>query len=403
MPDASALFDSRWKNNPYPLYAQLRSDNPVAQLHDTRYYFISRYDDLLSVVKSPTVFSSRVPGFLRLQDDGAIAFQDSPDSDSAGGILGAEDPPLHTEQRKALSGIFNRRVKQLEPQLAQYCDELVNNLPRNQSFDFMRRCARDVPSWATCTLLGIPLAMQTQLSEWAYRVIKLMLGNTSDAAFISSGEAGLNLQIYLDQFLAEAERTPADDLTGDLVSLVKSRNLKRNTALGMLLQLVVGGADTTASWIGNSLLLLMREPGQIEAINSDDTLAALLEETLRLETPSQGNYRIVTEQVTLRNTVLPEGSILVLLWGSANRDDSVYRDPDQIKLQRQPPQHVGFGRGIHACLGANLARLETRAIYRALAPLLPRLCPEDNVEQPTWTESLFSRQLDSLQVRLNAQ
>ena len=106
--------------------------------------------------------------------------------------------------------------------------------------------------------------------------------------------------------------------------------------------------------------------------------------------------------MTLRDTVLPEGSMVVLLWGSANRDDSVYSDPDQIKLQREPPQHVGFGRGIHACLGANLARLETRAIYRALGPLLPGLCPEGDVQQPTWTESLFSRQLDSLQVRLNA-
>lgn len=401
MPDASTLFDSRWKNNPYPLYAQLRSENPVAQLHDTRYYFISRYDDLLSVVKSPAVFSSRVPGFLRLQDDGAIAFQESPKSDSAGGILGAEDPPLHTGQRKALSGIFNRRVKEFEPHLAAHCDALVNNLPRRQSFDFMRSCARDVPSWATCTLLGIPLAMQAQLSEWAYLIIKLMLGNTSDTAFINSGVAGLNLQVYLDEFLAKAEQNPADNLTGDLVRLVQSGELQRSTALGMLFQLVVGGADTTASWIGNSLLLLMREPGQIAAVNNDDTLAALLEETLRLETPSQGNYRIVTQQVSLGNNVLAEGSIVILLWGSANRDDAVYRDPEQINLQRHAPQHLGFGRGIHACLGASLARLETRSIYRALRPLLPGLSPEDDLAQPNWTESLFSRQLDSLHVRFN--
>ena len=117
MIDVAALFDSRWKNEPYPLYAQLRSDNPVARLHDTPYYFVSRYEDVLRVVKSPAVFSSRVPGFLRLQSDGAIAFQSSPDSDTAGQILGAEDPPLHTEQRKALSAVVNRRVKQLETEV----------------------------------------------------------------------------------------------------------------------------------------------------------------------------------------------------------------------------------------------------------------------------------------------
>lgn len=103
MAHAAALFDRSWKNDPYPLYAQLRSDNPVARLHDTPYYFVSRYADVLSVVKSPAIFSSRVPGFLRLQSDGAIAFQSSPDSDTAGGILGAEDPPLHPKLAQAIA------------------------------------------------------------------------------------------------------------------------------------------------------------------------------------------------------------------------------------------------------------------------------------------------------------
>jgi cytochrome P450 len=400
MPDAAALFNSCWKNDPYPLYAQLRSDNPVARLHDTPYYFISRYADILSVVKSPAVFSSRVPGFLRLQSDGAIAFQSSPESDTAGRILGAEDPPLHTEQRKALSSVFNRRVKQLETQVDQYCTDLTSRLPRNETFDFMRHCARDVPSWAICTLLGMPLSMQAQLAQWAHLVIKLMLGNTSDEAFADSAEAGLGLQVYLHEFLEHAEKNPGDNLTGDLVMLVKAGELQRTTALGMLLQLVVGGADTTASWIGNSLLLLMRNPEQQQALNQGDTLAAMLEETMRLETPSQGNYRIVREEVILGDTTLGEGSILVLLWGAANRDTAVYSDPDNIHLQRQEPQHLGFGRGIHACLGATLARLETRAVYTALTPLMPHIIPEDNIERPAWTESSFSRQLDSLQVRL---
>ncbi len=401
MSDAAALFDSCWKNDPYPLYAQLRSNNPVARLHDTPYYFVSRYADVVSVVKSPAVFSSRVPGFLRLQSDGTIAFQSAPVSDTEGGILGAEDPPLHTEQRKALSAVFNRRVKQLETQLDQYCANLVNRLPRNEPFDFMHHCARDVPSWAICTLLGMPLSMQSKLAQWAHLVIKLMLGNTNDEGFVGSAEAGLALQIYLHEFFDDAEKNPPDNLTGDLAMLVRDGKLQQSTALGMLLQLVVGGADTTASWIGNSLLLLMRKREYQQALGASDTLAALLEETLRLETPSQGNYRIVQEEVILGDTTLCKGSILVLLWGAANRDTTIYSGPDDIDVQRQASQHLGFGRGIHACMGATLARLETRAIYAALAPLVPHFTPEDDIERPEWTASLFSRQLDGLRVRLD--
>jgi len=401
MPDAAALFDSRWKNDPYPLYAQLRRDNPVARLNDTPYYFVSRYADLLSVVKSPALYSSRVPGFLRLQDDGTIAFQSSPESDTAGRILGAEDPPLHTQQRKALSAVFNRRVKVLENQVEVYCGHLAAHLPRNENFDFMQHCARDIGSWSICQLLGMPLSMQEQLTQWAHLVIKGMLGNTSDAAFVSTCEAGLALQLYLQDFFNHAQKSPGDDLTGDLVSLVSSGQLTSTTALGMLLQLVVGGADTTASWIGSSLLLLMRNPEHQQALQHSDTLVALLEETLRLETPSQGNYRITQDDVTLADISLASGSILVLLWGSANRDDSVYSDPNQINVQRKEPQHLGFGRGIHACLGASLARLEVRALYTALAPLIPHITPAGDIERPDWTESLFSRQLNSLPVRLN--
>lgn len=402
MSDAAALFDTRWKNDPYPLYAQLRRDNPVARLHDTPYYFVSRYADLVSVLRAPQTFSSRVPGYLRLQSDGGIAFQSSPASPTEGGILGAEDPPLHTEQRKALSAVFNQRVKQMEPHIDRYGVDVVSRLPYNETFDFMRHCGRDVPSWTICTLLGIPLAMQGQLSEWAHLIIKRMLGNTSDAGFESSGEAALSLQWYLHEFLSDALQYPADNLTGDLVALVKAGQLPQTTALGMLFQLVVGGADTTASWIGSSLLWLMRKPEHQWAVSRSDTLAVLLEETLRLETPSQGNYRIAREQTHLGDTPLPEGSLLILLWGSANRDAAVYSAPDEIQLDRKAPQHLGFGRGIHACLGARLARLETQAVFAALAPLLPRLSPEDDIARPAWTESLFSRQLDRLQVRIRA-
>ena len=139
----------------------------------------------------------------------------------------APKTPLHTEQRKVLSAVFNRRVKQLETQLEQYCADLVNRLPRNETFDFMHHCARDVPSWAICTLLGMPLSMQSQLAQWAHLVIKLMLGNTNDEGFVGSAEAGLALQIYLHEFFDDAEKNPPDNLTGDLAMLVRMESYSR--------------------------------------------------------------------------------------------------------------------------------------------------------------------------------
>jgi len=392
------IFDTQWMNDPYPMYAILRREMPVCAVRDTHFHFVSRYDDIATVLKDPATFSSRSPGFMRLLDNGDLELRPAPANERAGRILGVEDPPVHTEQRRKLSLVFNRRVKRIETEIDAYCERLARELPRAEPFDFMGRCARDVPSWAICTLLGIPMDMQGQLVRWAHDAITLMLGTVNEEGFLRSGMAALELQQYLSGFYASVARDKPDNLSGDLAAMVEAGELEPETALGMLFQLVVGGADTTASWIGNTLLLLLRDRDAIRLLQDENARVALLEETLRLETPSQGNYRVVTTATELAGTRLPAGAALILLWGSANRDESVYSQPDAIRVDRETKPHLGFGRGIHACLGANLARTECRAVFTALANLVPKMRPVDDLAAPDWTPSLFSRQLETLPV-----
>lgn len=404
-PSADQILLHAGGANPYPRYAELRIHAPVAKLSNPSVYLVSRYSDLVRVLKQPELYSSRVPGFLRRKDDGVLEWVDAPSSEESGQILGAEDPPRHTEQRKFLSRTFHQRVKSLEPALQSYCEREVAALMTSEGeVDFMAQIARRLPIWVVGQLLGLPESDYPRLAELASHTIKLMLGTTTDHGFMQCMTAAGELQEYLYRFYAtlQADSGVPDNLTGDLLSGERAGESDSATVLGMLFQLVVGGADTSASWLGSALLVALRNLEQLDPTNTAQ-IEPLTEETLRLETPSQGNYRRVTATTELAGVTLPEGAIVVLLWGSANRDETIYQNPDQVVLNRSERQHLAFGRGIHACLGSALARMECRVLMRELWPYLNALELLDGYEQTEWIESLFNRQLQSLRLRINAE
>ena len=404
-PSADQILLNAGCANPYPDYAELRSCAPVTKLSNQSVYLVSRYSDLVSVLKQPEFYSSRVPGFLRRKDDGVLEWVDAPSSEESGQILGAEDPPRHTEQRKFLSRTFHQRVKALEPALQSYCEREVAALMTNEGeVDFMAQIARRLPIWVVGQLLGLPESDYPRLAELASHAIKLMLGTTTDRGFMQCMAAAGELQEYLYHFYAtlQADAGVPDNLAGDLLSGERVGESDSATVLGMLYQLVVGGADTSASWLGSALLVALRNLEQLDP-TSTAQIEPLTEEALRLETPSQGNYRRVTATTELAGVTLPEGAMVVLLWGSANRDETIYQNADQVVLNRSERQHLAFGRGIHACLGSALARMECRVLMRAIWPHLNALELLDGYEQTEWIESLFNRQLQSLRLRVKAE
>ena len=165
-PSADQILLNAGCANPYPDYAELRSCAPVTKLSNQSVYLVSRYSDLVSVLKQPEFYSSRVPGFLRRKDDGVLEWVDAPSSEESGQILGAEDPPRHTEQRKFLSRTFHQRVKALEPALQSYCEREVAALMTNEGeVDFMAQIARRLPIWVVGQLLGLPESDYPRLAE----------------------------------------------------------------------------------------------------------------------------------------------------------------------------------------------------------------------------------------------
>ena len=207
--------------------------------------------------------------------------------------------------------------------------------------------------------------------------------------------AATELAGYLADQFAKARKNPGDDLLGDLARHCNARDLKPETAVIMLIQLVSAGGESTAGLLGSSALLLAGRPDVAQRLRDDiELLPAFIEEVVRLESPFRGHYRHVVADTTLGGVDLPGGSHLLLLWGSANRDPAAFDAPDELRLDRPSGKaHLGFGRGDHFCLGAALARLEVKT---ALTRLLGETRAISTTQPPAWIPSVMVRRLQSL-------
>ncbi|MEV6561333.1 cytochrome P450 [Nocardia sp. NPDC051756] len=390
--DAIDLFEPSLLDDPYPLYARLRTGSPVHRVADTGFFLVSRWDLVVEATGRTADFSSNLTGALIRRPDGSSAVFGLDDRRDAVHVLATGDDPAHLRHRKlVLPALVAKRIRALEPTIAATVDRLWEKGFDGERIEWMAAMGDRLPMTVVAGLIGLPGGDVAQLMNWGYTSTELLAGVVTTERLGAVVTASVELAGYLYEKFAIACAAPQDDLLGDLARACGAGDLSREVAVLILVQLVGAGGESTAGLLGNAARLLATDqPMQRRVRAEPHLLEPFLEETLRLESPFRAHHRHVVGDTELGGVELPAGSHLLLLWGAANRDPAVFAEPDEIRLNRRVPRgHLAFGKGIHFCVGAALARLEVRI---AIAALLERTAEFHLVPDAAhWVPSIFVR------------
>lgn len=333
-------------------------------------YAISRHADVLAALRDPETFSSILMGGADtrpMNADGDIA-------PTSGSLIGL-DPPEHGRHRGIVNrGFTPRRIAELEPRIRKITDELVGAFETRGSCELMEEFANPLPVSVIAELLGLDPARRDDFKRWSTALIV--------ASTQAQGNGGLQLDLfrefrsYMSQAVAGRKQDPGDDLISVLVHAGDegSEILDVEQVVSFASLLLAAGSETTTNLIGNAIATLCRDREALERARAEpERIPKLIEESLRRDSPVQLVVRLATRDTELGGTPIPEGSMVMLLLASANRDAARFPDPDRFDPDRDTSGHVAFGFGNHFCLGASLARLEARIALETLLARLPDL------------------------------
>jgi cytochrome P450 len=362
-------FDPATRDDPYPVYARLRREAPVYRSESLGCHVLSRHRDVLFALKHPELFSSSAMNDLVGRVEGLVAEVDpeATPSEEAEILIGM-DPPRHTRLRKlANRGFTPRRVAALAPRVREIARDLVDRMAARETCDFVTDLAQPLPTTVIAELLGIEQARREEFRRWSDSLILACSGAPAEhekAGLVDDLEPFFD---HLEELVEQRRRRPGDDLVSALVRVEAGEELITADEVKFLaILLLVAGNETTTNLLGNTLLALFEHPGELWRLENDPSRAsALIEEALRYDAPVQLVLRRTTEAVEIAGSEIPGGATVVLLLGSANRDEVQFQSPDVLDVTRDTRGHLGFGFGTHYCLGAGLARLEARAALEA--------------------------------------
>lgn len=404
LPDGAlglSLFDDRYIQDPYPLYAQMHRAGPVHRIGDSDFFAVSGWDAVTEAIDRCDDFSSNLTATMMYQPGGAVSAFPVGELGGETQALATADEPFHGVHRKALlPQLAAKRIRAFEPFIAGTAAEIWDASVRSGSVEWMGAMANRLPMMIVGRIIGVPDTDVDKLIRWGYSATQVVEGLVTQQQMESAGVAVMELSGYITERFRQAAADPQDNLLGDLATACTDGTLSDITALAMMITLFSAGGESTASLIGSAAWLLATRPDVQEQVRDDPRLlGAFLEETLRYEPPFRGHYRHVVNDTELAGVELRAGSRLLLLWGAANRDPSHFDDPDQFRLDRASGKgHITFGKGIHFCVGAALARLEATIV---IGTLLERTSRVEAAAVGRWLSSLLVRRLDRLDLVLS--
>jgi cytochrome P450 len=362
---------------PFDFFAQLRSE-PPRYVPETRFFLISRYQDVQQVLLHPEVFSSAgSPGVRRKVPLEVVkiisqGFRPVP-------TVQTLDPPAHQRYRSLLSRAFSsRRVAQLESDIRRNANELVDSFINDHRVDLVAQFAVPFPLSVIASWLGLPRADLPMLKRWSDDAAAPLGGMLNRAQEIECAQSELAAQRYFAAKLDERRREPRDDILTDLCNarLDQGELLDNGEIYYLLIQLLVAGNESVRNLISSAMLLLLKHPAQMAALRADPGLMPnFIDEVLRLESPIKAFFRVAKTDTELGGVKITAGSRLAVLFASANRDETRFAEPEQFDIYRENAgDHLAFGLGIHYCLGASLARTEVRIAFEVLLGRLKNIC-----------------------------
>ncbi len=310
------------------------------------------------------------------------------------------DPPDHTRLRSQVSRAFTARtVERLSERISQIAHSMLDEIVPHGSTEFMANFAYPFPARVICELIGVPAEESHVIIEHAPALAggldpgPLLTVAARDAA----NAAADKIVAYLRELIGQRRGEPRADLLSELIALDGGTGLSEDDLIATVLLLLIAGHETTANLLGNGLVALLAQPVALDALRRDPSLdAAAVDELLRFDSPVQMTMRIAATSTEIGGHRVPQGTIVILCTGAANRDAAVFSEPDRLLWDRQPNPHVTFGGGIHYCLGAALARTEAAIALRAVFERMPELAL---VRKPARRASFTVRALESLELR----
>ncbi len=360
-----------------------------------RFWFPLRHQDCLAVLRHPAMGKEPEKHLTSQQLEGTLLGQGPFD------VLGRNmlflDPPDHTRLRRLVREPFSlRAVEQLRPRVEAIASDLVGRLAGRRSFDLIADLALPLPVTVIAELLGIPVSDRDRFRAWTQAV----LGRADTEAEMMT--AGMEFIQYLNDLAEQRRSDPGDDLITYLLTVEEEgERLDHQEFLAMVFLLLVAGHETTVNLIGNGTLELLRNPAQAAFLAADPVgrSAAAVEELIRFHGPVESaTMRWAYEDIEVGGVVIPAGGMVIPMLFAANRDPAVFDDPDRLVLDRDAHRHLGFGSGIHLCLGAPLARLEGQIAFAAIARAWPSLELDCDESDLSWTPDFFLRGLNALPV-----
>ncbi len=357
-------YDYDFHEDPYPYYKRLRDEAPLYRNDERNFWALSRHEDVLKGFRNSTALSNKH----------GVSLDPVSRNDEAHRVMSflALDDPAHLRLRTLVSkGFTPRRIRELEARVTEIAVQHLEIALQSDSFDFVDDFAGKLPMDVISELMGVPKEDRVRIRALADGVMHREDGvaDVPASAIAASGE----LLVYYADMVKRRRRNVSDDLTSALVEAeIDGDKLTDDEIMAFLFLMVVAGNETTTKLLANAAYWGFKNPDQLAPVFDDHSQIPLwVEETLRYDTSSQILARAVVEDLTFYGTTVPAGDVLVLLAGSANRDERAFDDPDEYRIGRDiGSKLVSFGSGAHFCLGAHLARMEARV---ALAELFKRI------------------------------
>ena len=393
-------FDPRLRTDPYEVFREMRESDPVHWSEAMQSWLLTRYDDVLAVLRDHTRFSSErsraTNPFVKQLEE----FRQASGPAGRTPTMLSIDPPAHTRMRNLVNKAFTPRVvERIKPHIREIADELLDALPDRRHIDIVRDLAIPLPVIVIAETLGVPAAERARFKAWSSDVAGTLAGPFQPPAVMDRARiSSVELADYFHEQLEQRRKQPREDLLSALLAAEEQGDLlSEDELLATCVLLLVAGNETTTNLIGNGMLALLREREQLRRLQDDPALIGpAVEEMLRFDGPAQMTSRIVAEDMTFQGKRFEGGQVVLCVLAAANRDPARFPDPDRFDLDRADNRHLAFGMGIHYCLGAPLAVAEAQIAITTLLRRYPDA--ESTLESPEWASSFILRGLKSLPV-----